>query len=221
VKDVTAVLDHFNIDKGILVGHSNGAFVALLAALRIPSRLLGVMLLDGGFPRDPKNEKLDEATAAGVARAKTKLAQAFSSLDAYIEFQNPAKGLTAATIHPDILAMYKYELQQCEDGLRVKVCPRCVEMDMTALVTRFLTAEQMAAVTVPVGMVVAEHGFADNLPPMMRKDHVDDMRKALQPKVLDYVQGANHYTLLMDDRFVPQTAASIEKFVNIVLPDYA
>ncbi|RKS06541.1 pimeloyl-ACP methyl ester carboxylesterase [Nocardiopsis sp. Huas11] len=48
VDDLVAVLDTAGIERTVLVGHSMGAFVACLAAVRHPDRVAGLLLVDGG-----------------------------------------------------------------------------------------------------------------------------------------------------------------------------
>ena len=50
VDDVFRVLDAHHVDRAVLAGESLGALVCLQAALRDPSRVLGLVLV-GGFPR--------------------------------------------------------------------------------------------------------------------------------------------------------------------------
>jgi 3-oxoadipate enol-lactonase len=44
--DCIGLLDHQGVEKAVLVGHSQGGFVSLRAALRYPSRVSGLILLD-------------------------------------------------------------------------------------------------------------------------------------------------------------------------------
>ena len=53
-------LDHLGIERGILVGHSMGAFVALHAALLYPDRIRTLVLLDGGWPRPEEPSEANE-----------------------------------------------------------------------------------------------------------------------------------------------------------------
>jgi pimeloyl-ACP methyl ester carboxylesterase len=58
---VAAVLDTLELESVVLVGHSIGASIALRAAYRRPSRISGVLSLDGG--------PAETATSAGFRRA--------------------------------------------------------------------------------------------------------------------------------------------------------
>ncbi len=70
-EDVVRTLDSLGVERGVLVGHSMGAFVALHTALSYPERVAALVLLDGGWPR-PEEEVDEEESAAieeGLARA--------------------------------------------------------------------------------------------------------------------------------------------------------
>lgn len=57
--DVPALLDHFGLDRAVLVGHSQAGRVALTAAVRHPGRVAGLVLLAAphdGVPPDPARE---------------------------------------------------------------------------------------------------------------------------------------------------------------------
>ncbi len=45
-RDLLALLDHFGIEHATLVGHSQGGFVSLRAALLAPDRITGLVLID-------------------------------------------------------------------------------------------------------------------------------------------------------------------------------
>src|SRR5439155_3555932 len=68
--DLVAVLDTLGVPEAVLVGHSMGAWVAAVAAARHPSRVSGVVLVDGGlaFPPPPDLD-LDAALAAVIGPA--------------------------------------------------------------------------------------------------------------------------------------------------------
>ena len=50
--DLVAVLDHFGIGRALLLGHSMGAFVAVVAADRHRDRVDQLVLVDCGLPLD-------------------------------------------------------------------------------------------------------------------------------------------------------------------------
>ncbi|NDL57166.1 alpha/beta fold hydrolase [Phytoactinopolyspora mesophila] len=83
VGDLIAVLDHLDIDRAILVGHSMGAFVGCLTAARHPERVGGVVLVDGGLALPmPADTDIDAMLGPAMAR----LGMTFADLDTYRAF---------------------------------------------------------------------------------------------------------------------------------------
>lgn len=54
---VVAVLDHLRIDKGIVIGHSMGGYVALALAEKKPELFEGLCLMNSTFEADDKERK--------------------------------------------------------------------------------------------------------------------------------------------------------------------
>jgi len=49
VRDMTAVLDRFELDRAVVVGHSLGAYIAARLAIEHPERIRSLVLVDGGL----------------------------------------------------------------------------------------------------------------------------------------------------------------------------
>ncbi|MFC9090395.1 alpha/beta fold hydrolase [Nocardiopsis dassonvillei] len=81
--DMVAVLDAHGVDATVLVGHSMGAFVACLAAVRHPGRVSGLLLVDGGYGL-PVPPGTDVDTVLGPAMARLRMT--FEGPDHYREF---------------------------------------------------------------------------------------------------------------------------------------
>ncbi len=83
VADLVAVLDAAGVDRTVVVGHSMGAFVACLAAVRHPDRVAGVVLVDGGFglPAPPGTD-----IEAVIGPAMARLSMTFADRDDYRAF---------------------------------------------------------------------------------------------------------------------------------------
>ncbi|MEV2278571.1 alpha/beta hydrolase [Nocardiopsis sp. NPDC049922] len=83
VDDLLAVLDAHDVDRTVLVGHSMGAFVACLAAVRHPDRVTGLLLVDGGLGLPvPPGADIEDVLGPAMARLRT----SFPSADAYRDF---------------------------------------------------------------------------------------------------------------------------------------
>jgi pimeloyl-ACP methyl ester carboxylesterase len=64
VDDVFAVLDAFSVDTCVLAAESAGALTALSAALKHPSRIRGLVIVDGAY--DSANSRADSPFAHGL-----------------------------------------------------------------------------------------------------------------------------------------------------------
>ncbi|WP_444964310.1 alpha/beta fold hydrolase [Nocardiopsis sp. M1B1] len=81
--DMIAVLDAHGVERTVLVGHSMGAFVACLAAVRHPERVSGLLLVDGGYGLPvPPGTDIDAVLGPAMAR----LRMTFEDPDHYREF---------------------------------------------------------------------------------------------------------------------------------------
>lgn len=83
VADLVAVLDAAGVDRTVVVGHSMGAFVACLAAVRHPDRVAGLLLVDGGYGL-PVPPGTDIEAVLGPAMARLRMT--FEGPDHYREF---------------------------------------------------------------------------------------------------------------------------------------
>ena len=88
--DVKAVMEHANIRRALIVGHSMGAMVAVQSAVLFPERVSGLLLIDGGirtpadnFPgSEPTREELIEAlTPPSGPFSESTLRQYYGQLD--------------------------------------------------------------------------------------------------------------------------------------------
>jgi pimeloyl-ACP methyl ester carboxylesterase len=106
--DLEAILEHFEIDRFVLIGFSMGGRVSMAFAGRHPERLAGLVLVDIA----------PELDARGIARIGNEMSEqrapVFTSVEEYarmLSLNYPA-GQPAA-----IQRMAKYGLRQREDGL--------------------------------------------------------------------------------------------------------
>lgn len=71
--DVIALLDRRGIDRAVVAGHSMGAYVAAMAAVRHPDRVTSVVMVDGGLqlplpPGTDPGELLTRVLGPAIAR---------------------------------------------------------------------------------------------------------------------------------------------------------
>ncbi|MFI6863196.1 alpha/beta fold hydrolase [Streptomyces sp. NPDC050421] len=85
--DIAALTEALGLDRVVLAGHSMGAFVAALAAVRHPDRFGPLLLVDGGigFPA-PTHLTPDELLTAVIGPAMDRLSMTFTDRAAYRTF---------------------------------------------------------------------------------------------------------------------------------------
>jgi lipase len=212
-RDVIRVLDHLDLDRAVIVGHSMGGFVGLKAALSSPNRVRALVLLDGGWPRvevspEEMSEKQKQKAAAveeGLERAFRRLDMTFESPEAYLDFWFPDQGLTMDDLPPDLADYYLYDLEEVEGGYRPKASRAAAEEDSPSISGSSPTAEQMPNVGCPVALVRASEGFFPGSEPVISGETRDAMAGVLDLRQDILLEGANHYTMLWPEN-IPKWA---------------
>jgi lipase len=214
-RDVIRALDHLGVERGVLVGHSMGAFVALHTALLNPERVRGLVLLDGGWPR-PEEEPDEEEAAAiaeGLERAYSRLDMVFETPNDYLDFWFPDQNLTLEDLPPDLADYYLYDLEKVEGGYTPKASREAAEEDGDSVSSESPTAEALRGIGCPVALVRAEEGFFPDSRPLISNETRDVMARVLDLRLEHRLQGANHYTLMFFD-FARQVAATINDLLR-------
>jgi lipase len=199
-EDVVRTLDSLGVERGVLVGHSMGAFVALHTALSYPERVAALVLLDGGWPR-PEEEVDEEESAAieeGLARAFRRLDMVFATTEDYLDFWFPGQGLTFEDLTPDLADYYRYDLGEVSGGYQPKASREAAEEDAESVSSESPTAAEMRDIQCPVALVRAAEGFFPNSKPLISDETRDVMAEALDLRSETLLPGANHYSMLFE-----------------------
>src|SRR5918912_2137107 len=154
-QDAIRTLDHLGIQRGTLVGHSMGAFVALRAALLYPDRVRALVLLDGGWPRPEEPSEPDEEVQEGLERAYNRLDMVFETPEDYLDFWFPNQNLTIEDLPPDLADYYLYDLERVDGGYTPKAFREAVEEDEEAIFFESPTAAEMKDIECPVALARA------------------------------------------------------------------
>jgi lipase len=212
-QDTVRTLDYLEVERGVLVGHSMGAFVALHTALSYPGRVNALVLLDGGWPRaEEPDEEEAAAIEKGLARAFKRLDMVFASPEDYLDFWFPGQNLTLEDLPTDLADYYLYDLEEVEDGFNPKASREAAEEDAESVSSESPTAVELESVGCPVALVRAEAGFFPESEPVISDETRDVMAKALDLRSERRFAGANHYTMLFDD-YARQIAATIDDLI--------
>jgi pimeloyl-ACP methyl ester carboxylesterase len=184
--DLEAILEHFEIDRFVLIGFSMGGRVSMAFAGRHPERLAGLVLVDIA----------PELDARGIARIGNEMSEqrapVFTSVEEYarmLSLNYPA-GQPAA-----IQRMAKHGLRQREDGLfELKMDPnlrgeRADTPEAKAEEEAFIQHQWDALAKIPCPTLVVRGAASDILSPDTADKMVDEV---LQNGTLAIIPQAAH-----------------------------
>jgi lipase len=213
-RDVIRTLDYLGIERGVLVGHSMGAFVALHAALSYPDRVRALVLLDGGWPRvEEPDEEESAAIEEGLERAFRRLDMVFGTPEDYLNFWFPDQNLTLEDLPPDLADYYLYDLEEVEGGFNPKASREAAEEDAASVSSESPTAVDLEGVGCPIALVRAAEGFFPGSEPLISDETREVLAKALNLRSEQRLNGANHYTMLFGES-AREIAATIDVLIQ-------
>lgn len=207
--DLAALLDSLGVDRVCVLGHSMGAFVALVLAHRHPDRVQRLVLVDGGLPL-PVPDGLDEDALlqAVIGPAAERLAMRFPSVEAHREFWR-AHPAFADCLTTDVERYVDYDLTGQPPELRPSASYEAVRDDSTDLHTGSAFAEAVSSLQHPAVFLRAERGMLDQPGGLYPAEAAATAVAALPGVVLRTVPGVNHYTVVMSQQGAAQVADAV------------
>ncbi|WP_035848945.1 alpha/beta fold hydrolase [Kitasatospora azatica] len=175
-----------------VAGHSMGAWVTTLLALRRPELVRQVLLVDGAvsFPL-PADAAADQALAAVLGPALARLSMTFADRAGYAAFwrAHPAW----PSLDQDAMAPYlERDLTGTEPQLRSACVREAVETDGAQVLFDPEAAAAVHALRCPAELLWAERGLLDQ-----PQGLYDRSRLAGLDLTNSQVPGTNHYSVLM------------------------
>ncbi|WP_062292277.1 alpha/beta hydrolase [Demequina phytophila] len=204
-RDIVAVLDAFGLDGVPVVGHSMGAFVAVVLAHRAPTRVSRLALLDGGLPLAvPAGLSAEDTVAAILGPTAERLSMRFRDVDDYLGFWRAHPAFTRCWT-PELEDYFAYDLVPGDGGLRPATSYATTVDDTVDLNTGDALREALAALDKPTLLMTAPRGLLDEEPGLYEESRLASML-ADRPAIRHVrVDGVNHYTLVMS----PAGAAAV------------
>jgi pimeloyl-ACP methyl ester carboxylesterase len=197
--DLIALLDERGLDSAVLAGHSMGAYVAALAAVRHPGRVGAVLMVDGGlaFPLPPGTD-VDALLTRVLGPAVARLDVSFASREEYLDFwrRHPAFGfrwtpaLEAYLLH-DLVGTGPYRSSCVAEAIRVDGADMFAGPAATTAFHRL---------TVPAALLWADRGLLNQSPGAYTPENTAGLAV---PAIR--VPDTNHYSILA----APDGAATI------------
>jgi lipase len=216
--DVVRLMDALGLERGVLVGHSMGAFVATRTAIVHPDRVRGLVLLDGGWPRAAwwrrRLHPDRKALRAGLARAFGRLEMTFPDLDALVRYWFPGSGLGIDDLPPDVADAFRYDVAPVPGGWRPKASAAACRFDARWNALRAPTARALGRIRCPAALVRAAQGFAPGTPATFSEPMRARLAGRLDLRADLLVEGATHYSLLADPAHAATVAAAIDDLVE-------
>ena len=209
VSDVLALLDQFELERAVLVGHSLGAYIVARLAAEHPQRVQSAVLVDGGLPI-PGSEGLDPQQFAdaflGPALARLKLT--FSSPEEYYAWWRRHPAFAGSDVaEDDLIAYANHDLTGEPPELRPAVAEAPVRADAGELTNLGLPAQLL---TVEAMLLCAPRGLLDDPNPMQPLELAQawaardpERRQAM------LVPDVNHYTITLGATGAAAVAAAI------------
>ena len=189
--DLIALLDERGVDTAVLAGHSMGAYVAALAAVRHPSRVRAVVMVDGGlaFPL-PSGTDVQALLARALGPAMERLSVTFESREEYRVFwrKHPAFefGWT-----PELDAYLQHDL--IGDGpYRSSCVAEAIRVDGADMLTGPEATTAFHRLTVPAVLLWADRGLLNQSP----GGYTADNTAGLDVPAIR-VPDTNHYSILV------------------------
>lgn len=211
VEDLHAAVRHLELDRPVLVGHSLGAFVALLAKVTYPEVFGDLLLVDGGLPLPvPDGADLDALLALTLGPALARLRETYPSVPAYLDFWR-AHPAFVDNWNTDVDAYVRYDADGDPDAVRSRVSEDAARADGRDLLAGTeVVGAALAALPAPTLLLRAPAGMFGQPPGLL----ADELVQRWQPRAprlsVETVPGTNHYTILFD----PLAAAEVARRIT-------
>ncbi|NEA43798.1 alpha/beta hydrolase, partial [Streptomyces sp. SID11385] len=204
--DAAALVAALGLERPVLAGHSMGAFVAALAAVRHPGSFGELLLVDGGvgFPA-PTHLSPDELMTAVIGPAMDRLSMTFPDRAAYRDFWQ---------VHPAFAEQWTAEvdayIQRDLTGRAPELRSSCrLEAVRTDGVGLFDPDVLAAVRRLPsrATLLWAERGLMDEPQGLYDEQRLAEAALADTRVTPEPVPGTNHYTLLTGEPGAARIAA--------------
>ncbi|MGK4580963.1 alpha/beta fold hydrolase [Kitasatospora sp. HPMI-4] len=195
--DLAELIRALDLGRVRLAGHSMGAYVAALTAVRHPALVERLLLVDGAvsFPL-PAGVDADDVLAAVLGPALARLSMTFPDQEAYLAFWRGLPAFAGEWI-ADYDAYALRDLTGTGGELRSSCVPEAIREDGRQVLLDADVTGAIHRLPCPAELLWAERGLQDELqglydPVRLKNAALDPARVVQSP-----VPGTNHYTILM------------------------
>lgn len=213
--DLAAVLDDLDIGRIHVVGHSMGAFVAVVFAHRHPSRVESLLLIDGGLPLDvPAGMDADAVAAAVLGPTAARLSMRFGSIDDYLEFWRPHPAFAQAW-SPELESYFAYDLVDGGSGaLRPATSYQTMLEDTIDMNTGTSLPDALSDLQHPTALITVPRGLQDEEPGLYAPQYLEGVLAAYGGIEHTRLDALNHYTIVMSAAGARVVGAAIREVLT-------
>ncbi len=201
--DLLAVLDELGVSSLPVIGHSMGAFVAVVFAHLAPSRVERLVLVDGGLPLDaPAELEPRELVRAILGPTAERLSMRFASVAEYLDFWR-AHPAFAQDWSPEVETYFAYDLVPAGEALRSATSLATTTEDTIDMNTGTVLGEALSALAEwgrPVAFASVPRGLRDETPGLYAPAHLGRMLERYPTVRHTALPELNHYTVVMSAR---------------------
>jgi len=209
--DLAATLDAVGVERTVVVGHSMGAFVAVVFAHLYPDRVSRLVLVDGGLPLDvPAGLDTDALVDGILGPTAARLSMRFAGVQEYVGFwrQHPA---FRDHWTPELESYLQYDL--VDDGagaFRPATSYETTADDTIDMNAGSALPDALAGLRHPTLFLTVPRGLQDETPGLYGPAHLARVLAAAPSVHHRFVDGFNHYTIVMS----PEGAHAVAEFVR-------
>ncbi len=196
--DISACLNHFELQSTVLVGYSMGAWLTALYASTRTRRIGAVVLVDGGLQIDV-DETLppEKALHALIGPALARFDQSFGSIDDYLDFWRTHPALAGRWI-PRLNTVFSYDAEETDDGGVVsRANPKAILAGGRDMLFDEQANKAVFELTVPTRLLIVDHDMLDHPGGFMSTDAADKAASRNPNVDVEMLTGLNHYTLIL------------------------
>jgi lipase len=184
-EDLTAVLEHLGLHAEVAVGHSMGAWAAVLLATSAPDLVGRLVLIDGGLPKP----------VTPVGPILERLALTFQSVEEYLGRWRSHPAL-AATWNDYLAEAYAYDLEGDPPQLRARVRGDAISADQASVSAGSLIADALVRLSQRADLALAPRGIFDEPASLYSQETVTCWTSRTPGLRAWLVPDVNHYTIL-------------------------
>lgn len=213
--DLAAVLDAVDVRRTVVVGHSMGAFVAVVFAHLYADRVSRLVLVDGGLPLDvPAGLDADELVSRILGPTAARLSMRFTDVGEYLAFwrEHPA---FRADWSPELEHYLEYDLVPDGASLRPATSYATTAEDTADMNTGTVLPAALAGLRHPALLLTAPRGLLDDEPGLYSATRLAPLLAQYPDLRHERVEGRNHYTIVMSEAGADAVATAVARELEL------